>query len=87
MGKRFGYSAGGNLNTTNREGKAWLRNMSTAGVKIMRTLVPPNQVPQLKVGESIPFDSHQSQMIHPIYHPTPAPFTLGVWISLFIFGG
>ena len=34
-------------------------------VKLAQTLVPRDQAPQLKIGESIHFDSHQAQMIQP----------------------
>ena len=54
-------------------------------VKLAQTLVPRNQAPQLKIGESIHFDSHQAQMIQPISHPDSSTLSLGARLSVFDF--
>jgi len=49
----------------------------------MRTLVPLDQVPQLKIGKTISFNGQQTQMICQFSPALRNPFILGVRLSVF----
>jgi len=55
------------------------------GVKLMRTLVPLNQVPKLKIGKSTSFHGYDTQMIWPIPTRTAEPLHSGSKAKCFLF--